>query len=284
MVGGIYVTFGETKFNIFWSTTCSHFPKGPNCEICKRAKVTRTACRRTSQSHMRPARRSSEKSLQQFEENCGTIKRHAIVVQDLATHWVQSYPCKTKTSHKKQRDIHVLDPEESPNVMYTDNSLEFGKDCEDLQWNHSTSLPYRPETNDMLERTVSRVNEVTSSILLKSGLDERWWAASMENYAIFRIYSHMGKLTIQSPNHTVRSKCQASVQRKIRGGSISSARKYPRLLFGFLLYTRGGDAGHTSEVYLRKIKKQQMFLCRKKETNADSHLLTEILKVGRKRF
>ena len=33
------------------------------------------------------------------------------------------------------------------NVIYTDNSLEFGKACEDLSWNHCTSTPHRSETN-----------------------------------------------------------------------------------------------------------------------------------------
>ena len=31
--------------------------------------------------------------------------RHAVVVQDLATHWIQSYPCKTKTSQETQRSL-----------------------------------------------------------------------------------------------------------------------------------------------------------------------------------
>ena len=33
-----------------------------------------------------------------------------------------------------------------PKVIYTDNSLEFGKACEDLSWNHCTSTPHRTET------------------------------------------------------------------------------------------------------------------------------------------
>ena len=64
--------------------------------------------------------------------------------------------------------------------MYTDNSLEFGKACEDLQWNHCTSTLYRRETTGTAERAVRRVKERTSSILLQSGLGEQWWAESME--------------------------------------------------------------------------------------------------------
>ena len=62
-----------------------------------------------------------------------------------------------------------------PKVIYTDNSLEFGKACEDLSWNHCTSTPHRSETNGIAERSVRRVKEGTSAVLLQSGLNESWW-------------------------------------------------------------------------------------------------------------
>ena len=34
--------------------------------------------------------------------------RYAVVVQDLATQWIQSYPCKTKTSHETEKIIKNL--------------------------------------------------------------------------------------------------------------------------------------------------------------------------------
>ena len=73
-----------------------------------------------------------------------------------------------------------MEPNRKPEVIYTDNSLDFGKDCEDLSWNHCTSTPHRWETKGIAERAVRRVNEGTSAVLLQSGLDENWWADSME--------------------------------------------------------------------------------------------------------
>ena len=74
-------------------------------------------------------------------------QRHAIVVRVLATQWLQSYPCRTKTSQESARNLRqFLDHEENPKVIYTDSSLEFGKASEDLQWNHCTSTPHRTET------------------------------------------------------------------------------------------------------------------------------------------
>ena len=86
-------------------------------------------------------------------------------------------PCKTKTSQETQRSLQkFLEPSRKPKVIYTDISLEFGKACEDLSWNHCTSTPHRSETNGIAERTVRRVKEGTSAVLLQSGLDENWWA------------------------------------------------------------------------------------------------------------
>ena len=79
-----------------------------------------------------------------------------------------------------------LEPDGKPEVIYTDNSLEFGKSCEDLSWNHCTSTPHRSETNGIAERAVRRVMEGTSAVLLQSGLKESWWADSMECYTYLR--------------------------------------------------------------------------------------------------
>ena len=76
-----------------------------------------------------------------------------------------------KTSHETQGSLQkFLEAERKPIVIYTDNSLEFGKACEDLSWNHCTSTPHRSETNGIAERAVRRVKEGTSAVLLQSGL------------------------------------------------------------------------------------------------------------------
>ena len=49
-----------------------------------------------------------------------------------------------------------------------------------------TSTPHRSETNGIAERAVRRVKEGTSAVLLQSGLNETWWADSMECYTFLR--------------------------------------------------------------------------------------------------
>ena len=75
-----------------------------------------------------------------------------------------------------------LEPTRKPKVIYTDNSLEFGKSCEDISWNPCASTPHRSQTNGIAERAIRRVTEGTSAVLLQSGLNESWWADSMESY------------------------------------------------------------------------------------------------------
>ena len=52
-----------------------------------------------------------------------------------------------------------MEPKWKPKVIYTGNSSEFGKACEDLSWNHCTSTPQRSETNGRAERAVCRVKK-----------------------------------------------------------------------------------------------------------------------------
>ena len=98
-----------------------------------------------------------------------------------------SCPCKTKTSQETVRRVRkFLESTRKPKVIYTDNSLQFGKSFEDLSWNHCTSTPHRSETNGTAERSVRRIKEGASAELLLSGFDEKWWADSVECYCYLR--------------------------------------------------------------------------------------------------
>ena len=170
----------------------THFPKDRNCEICKRTKITRAPCRRRKGEAVPRADNFGDlitADHKVLSDNCESRNNHryAVVVQDLATQWIQAYPCKNKTSQETQRSLQkFLEPERKPKVIYTDNSLEFGKACADLSWNHCTSTPHRSETNGIAQRAVRRVKEGTSAVLLQSGLNESWWADSMECYSYLR--------------------------------------------------------------------------------------------------
>ena len=141
----------------------THFPKDRNCEICKRTKITRAPCRRRKSEAVPRADNFGDLITADHKvpsDNCESRNNHryAVVVQDLATQWIQAYLCKNKTSQETERSLQkFLEPERKPKVIYTDNSLEFGKACEDVSWNHCTSTPHRSETNGIAERAVRKV-------------------------------------------------------------------------------------------------------------------------------
>ena len=121
------------KHSIF--TPC---PKDRNCDICSGTKIRRASCRkRTHRSHN---------------------YRYAVVIQDVTPQWIQSYPCKTKTFSGNAKEFaQVLGADVEPIVVYTANSLEFGKSWADLSWNRSTSTPHRSETDGIAVRPVCRM-------------------------------------------------------------------------------------------------------------------------------
>ena len=81
--------------------------------------------------------------------------QYAVVVQYLATQWIQSCPCRTKTSQETEKSSRkFLGPTVKPKVTHTDNSLEFGKSCEDLSWNHCASALHCFGTDGIAERAV----------------------------------------------------------------------------------------------------------------------------------
>ena len=96
----------------------SHFPEDRNCEIFERTKNTRAPCRRRNGEAVPRAENFGDlitADHKVLSDNCESRNNHryAVVVQDLATQWIQAYPCKTKTSQETQRSLQkFLEPEQ----------------------------------------------------------------------------------------------------------------------------------------------------------------------------
>ena len=113
---------------------------------------------------------ANHKVLMEGRESRGN-HRYAVVVQDLATQWIQSYPCKTKIFSGDGKEFtKVSRADRKSRKLFTLTILwKFGKSCEDLSWNHRTSTPHRSETNGNAEIAIRRVKEGTSAVLLHRG-------------------------------------------------------------------------------------------------------------------
>ena len=110
----------KRRENLGKHSVYTHFPKDRNCEICKRTKITRAPCRRRNGEAVPRAANFGDLITADHKvliDNCESRNNHryAVVVQDLATQWIQAYPCKNKTSQETQRSSQkFLEPERKP--------------------------------------------------------------------------------------------------------------------------------------------------------------------------
>ena len=167
MEPGAKVEPGSGKHNVY-----THFPKDPNCDICLKTEITRAYDRRRTGRVVPKAEHLGDfitvEHILSAESEWRNNHRFTVVVQDSATQWIQSYPCKTKTFQETQRSpMQFLEP--TRKLIYTDNSLEFGKSFEELSWNHCTSTPHRSETNGIAESAQSERRGIFGAIAVRSG-------------------------------------------------------------------------------------------------------------------
>ena len=107
----------------------------------------------------------------------------SLSILDRATQVLRSFPCVGKTAEETKRCLRLfLGPGVEPKHIYSDNSLEIAKACEDLGWagKHDTSTPNRSETNGVIERANRRAENGCSADLTQSGMYISWWGDAMK--------------------------------------------------------------------------------------------------------
>ena len=101
---------------------------------------------------------------------------YAIVFLDLGTKWREVHcSCERSESDARQAMINVAGPGGAIQSFYADGAKELVKAARDLDWCHTTSTPYRSNTNGRVERTIRTVEEGTRTILCEAGLPHKWW-------------------------------------------------------------------------------------------------------------
>ena len=100
----------------------------------------------------------------------------ALIVLDRWSDFIDAFPATHKNATCTQLGLQEyigLGPK--PTLVYSDGSKEIDKALKELVITHDTSTPYRPQTNGVIERSVRRVKEGTTCVLVQSGLDPAWW-------------------------------------------------------------------------------------------------------------
>ena len=123
----------------------THFTKDWNCDMCLKTQIARVPCRRRNERSIPRAEKFGDlttvehKILNEGRESRNN-HRYAVVVQDVASQWIPSYPCKTETSQETEMSSRkFLEPSKSPKSL-TLNFGELEKCCE-LSWYHRLSTP-----------------------------------------------------------------------------------------------------------------------------------------------
>ena len=101
----------------------SHLPKDPNCHICLETQITRASYRRRAGTVVPRAEHfgdliKEDHTVLSEESESRNNHRFAVVAQDLATQWIQSYLCKTESSQETQKNLmKFLEPTRKPKVI-----------------------------------------------------------------------------------------------------------------------------------------------------------------------
>ena len=150
-------------------------------------KITRVLCRRRSEGSIpravkfRDLLTADHKILNEVGELFRNNHRYAVVVQDLATQWIQSYPCKTKTSQETEKSLRkLLEPSQKPKVFIPTIRWNLANPVKNYHGTIELPRLTDQKINGIAERAARRVKAGTSAVLLQSGLDENWWSDSME--------------------------------------------------------------------------------------------------------
>ena len=123
---------------------------------------------------------SHEASLEPIFERREDLGKHSV-----KTHFPEDRNCEickrtniTRAPCRRRNGEAVLRAEKFGDLITADHKV--------LSDNMRISKPHRSETDGIAERAVRRVKEGTSAVLLQSGLNESWWADSMECYTCLR--------------------------------------------------------------------------------------------------
>ena len=102
----------------------THFPKDRNCEVCLRTRIPRALRRRrTGEAVLRAETfgdlmAANHKVLNEGGESQNN-HRYAVVAQDLATQWIQSYPCITTLLRRRRRVYESFSSRQKGQKLYT---------------------------------------------------------------------------------------------------------------------------------------------------------------------
>ena len=120
----------------------SHFLKDLVCQVCRSKKVTRALCTRNLDDRadrIKIAERfgdmfTADHKLLNEDQESRLHHNYAVVVQALATQWIQSYPCRTKSASRvAEKAENILASRIKPKIHLYDQFSRIFKACAEFE-------------------------------------------------------------------------------------------------------------------------------------------------------
>jgi hypothetical protein len=152
----------------------THLPKNDHCEACTRANMVKKHARRchTPSGPDAPTAFGDSVTADHLfsagDKDVGTHgERYAMVVLDQGTRWRDCFPSAEKDTTQSRIALQsFLGPRVTVNTFQCDGARELYKAAAELGICPTTSRPYVPQSNSLVERAIRHVEEGTRTVLL----------------------------------------------------------------------------------------------------------------------
>ena len=163
----------------------THFPKDRSCEVCKRTKITRTPCRRRAGEAVPRAEKFGDLFTADHKVLNGGCEsrnnhRYSVVVQDFCHSMDSVEPVQNENFSGDGKEFFESFSEKAESHLHWQCHWNWANP---VKIYHGIIVLHHligPRRMELPKEQCAELTVGTSAVLLQSGLDEKWWAGSME--------------------------------------------------------------------------------------------------------
>ena len=169
----------------------SHHPKNPFCDVCKRAKMSKSPSYRVEGSSQVDSKKFGDHITCDFLVTGDDYERGiddekaALVVKDVYSNFIYVYPSARRSVDSVVLAMkHFTSNSDEVGVCYSDNAPELVGAFKSLLWRHVQSKGYVSQSNAVAERAIRTILDGTRVNLLQSGLGHQYWPHAARHWCI----------------------------------------------------------------------------------------------------
>ena len=160
----------------------THFPKNKYCSVCMRANMQNVRYQNKGGAEHHKAEQFGDHAtgdsmaLHGLKNRGFHGERNAVVLRDVATAFIDTYPCKTRDESDAHDAFRYFEgPNDKIKYWYSDKAPELLKAAQMMKWKIDSATPGMPWTNGLAESTVKLVLHGGRACLMGAGLPAKYW-------------------------------------------------------------------------------------------------------------